>query len=144
LGAGLGLSGSHNAGQSDAAATLIPIGALGYVLVPVAIHAFHNGPTTALTSLSVRVLGPGLGALIGAQFECPRSPDGSATKCESGVELGRVIGLLSGMALASLLDAGVFAYDPPRAERSQSAQFGLAPFLSADGTRGELRAYGTF
>jgi len=144
LGAGLGLALSDNKAGHSAAATMIPIGALGYALVPATIHWFHGRFTIGLASISVRVGAPVLGLLIGAQFNCPLPPDGSEHQCESGSDLAPTLGLFAGLAFASLLDAAAFSYDDPSAERSQSAKFGLAPFLSADGKRAELRAYGTF
>jgi len=135
LGTGFGLA--HGNAAPDASAALIPIGALGYVLVPATIHAFHGQPTTALKSLCLRVGLPALGVVIGKAQDCPASDGG---KCGAGPMLGLAVGI----ALASLLDAAVLSYDQPSADQVQSAQFGISPFLCADGKRGELRAYGTF
>ena len=55
-----------------------------------------------------------------------------------------MLGFAAGIALASLLDVSLLSYERPSAEKSQAAQFGISPFFSVDGTRGELRAYGTF
>jgi hypothetical protein len=53
-------------------------------------------------------------------------------------------GFFVGMALASVLDASLFAWDKPEPEPSAGASFGVTPVLSADGKRGELRAFGQF
>lgn len=57
---------------------------------------------------------------------------------------GAVVGGLIGRVLASALDAGLFAYENRRTELDATSRFGLAPAISADGKRGELRAFGTF
>lgn len=145
LGTGLGLASSGDGNWSDATARgFLWAGALGYALVPATIHVLHRRPAIAIASATLRVALPGVGLIYGSMLECPiASPDGSAgEKCEQGPL--PFIGLSVGILFASLLDAGLFAYDRPMAESKPTAQFGLAPYLSQDGTRGELRAFGTF
>jgi len=90
-----------------------------------------------------RVAMPGFGLILGAMSACPISAHGGVGgNCDSNT--AAVIGLFAGIALASLNDAAWLSYDAPRTVPVQSAQFGLAPFLSQDGKRAELRAYGTF
>jgi hypothetical protein len=40
-----------------------------------------------------------------------------------------MLGLAAGVALASLLEVGLLSYEPPSAEKYQSAQFGVSPFF---------------
>lgn len=144
LGAGLGLALSDGSNAFErSAAGFIWVGALGYALVPATIHVLHQRPAIALLSATMRVGMPAFGLIVGALSQCPITPDGGGgEKCDS--DAGALIGLFAGIALATLNDAAWLSYDAPRAKPIQAAQFGLAPFLSQDGKRGELRAYGTF
>jgi len=145
LGTGIGLASSGDGNWSNPTARgFLWAGALGYALVPAAIHVLHRRPAIAFASATLRVALPGVGLIYGALMECPiASPDGSAhEKCEQGPL--PLIGLSAGIVFASMLDAGLFAYDRPMNESKPTAQFGLAPYLSQDGKRGELRAFGTF
>lgn len=143
LGSGIGLALSSAGERSeDVARGLIWGGSLGYALVPATIHVLHQRPAIALASASLRVALPGVGLIYGALIDCPPTPDQRGGKCEQGP--WPFIGLSAGILAASLLDAGLFAYDRPTTERKPLAQFGLAPYVSQDGKRGELRAFGTF
>ena len=107
------------------------------------MHLAHARFGMAPASLAVRVLTPGAGFLLGmAAQNC----NGSA-KSEEGIcaGTGSTVGLLLGIALASAIDAGLFARDNPRpAALSDATSFGVTPVLSADGKRAELRAFGRF
>jgi hypothetical protein len=143
---GVGLSYSDGS-SAQAAPGVIWVGALGYALVPATIHVLHARPAIAVASTFMRVGSSGLGVMMGAMIECPITPahGSSKEKCDTGP--GPVIGLSAGVLLASLLDAGLFSYDRPSTEnttKKQTPQFGLSPYLSPDGKRGELRAFGTF
>ena len=147
LTAGIALAYSDGSNAFERSAPgLIWTGALGYALTPAVIHAFHRRPAMALLSTTMRVGIPGLGLVMGALSQCPIGPaDGSASSSKCDSDTGGLIGLFAGIGLATFFDVAGLAYDAPKAEPARSAaQFGLAPFLSPDGKRAEVRAFGTF
>jgi hypothetical protein len=92
-------------------------------------------------SLGIRLPLPIVGAAIGLGLQDCSSQGNDEWFCGG---TGLVAGFFMGMALASALDAGLFAWDKPEPKASTGASFGLTPVLSADGKRGELRAFGQF
>lgn len=137
LATGIGLTFSDEPGASDATATLILAGALGYALVPPTIHLLHERPGRAAASLGLRVLVPPVTAFVGAAgMDCGRTQ-----RCDLSLP---VFGLFAGAMLVSIVDACVLSYDPPVLERQPVARLGFAPFLSQDGKHAEVRAFGTF
>ena len=138
LGTGLGLAMASNASSdTHVAEGLLLGGTVGYVLAPIAIHSLHERPGMAVASASLRIFTPPLiGFLALVSADCGHS---SYKECTSGVALG--VG--TGMVLASILDAVFLAHEAP-VESPASSRFGVTPIFSADGTRGELRAFGTF
>jgi hypothetical protein len=143
LATGIGLAYSGGSKSEEWTRGLLWVGALSYALVPATIHVLHERPGIAFASATLRVAVPGLGLIVGAMVECPITPDGGGgEKCQAGP--GPVLGLAAGILWASLLDAGWFSYDRPTVKSRPAAQFGLAPYLSQDGKRAELRAFGTF
>ncbi|HET7544014.1 MAG TPA: hypothetical protein VFK05_29285 [Polyangiaceae bacterium] len=137
FGTGIGLA---NAGKTGSTAQNIApgflwAGTLGYVFAPATIHVVHGRPGIALASASLRFVAPLFGAFLGTS---------GCRNGNCGSESGPWVGLTAGILLASLLDAGAFAYDRRATTSEQTAQFGVSPFLSSDGKRGELRVFGTF
>jgi len=120
-----------------------------YVLAPPIINAAHDRWGIAAASLGLRIMAPSIGASIGAAIG-PSDPTPSGEtllgSCDGarGNPTGAGVGALVGVILASALDAGLLSYENPEPEARATSTFGLAPALSADGKRGELRAYGTF
>jgi hypothetical protein len=146
LATGLGLALSEDRPSPDRVATgLLWAGALGYTLAPAAIHVAHERPAIAFASASLRFGLPVFGLLVGASSECSIAPaaDGPNHECKSG-DGPALVGLFSGIFLSTALDAGLFSYDRPQKRTQTSARFGLLPYLSQDGKRAELRAFGAF
>jgi len=78
-----------------------------------------------------------VGAMVGlASWQCSK---GEYVCGESAL-----IGMFAGLAVASAVDAALFSWDAPTVGPPEALQFGIAPALSLDGKRAELRAFGTF
>ena len=137
---GLGLAlGLRHSNQTAGAVLLVGLGS--YVLAPPVIHVAHERWGIATASLSLRVLAPFVGAVLGGAVNpepCPNDNEFGTCGSEAAV------GALSGMVLASVVDAGLFSYENRKPETATGSTFGLAPAPSADGKRAELRAFGTF
>ena len=137
-GLGMGLAANHgNNGE------VLLLGFGSYVLASPIIHGVHERWGIATASLSMRFFVPLAGALIGANSgTCPRNDEGDDLFCGSSAAIEA--GFLGGMALASAIDASLFSYENRKPEAYAASTFGIAPALSPDGKRGELRAFGTF
>ena len=97
----------------------------------------------APASLSVRVFLPATGALLGLALQnCKNTGDDDDAGLCPGA--GLTAGLIVGFALASAVDAALFSWDKPKVASDDAPLFGVAPVLSRDGKRAELRAFGTF
>ncbi|HEY3664369.1 MAG TPA: hypothetical protein VGL19_00155 [Polyangiaceae bacterium] len=133
----VGSSASSNNG------TVGSLGIAGYALGAPVIHLAHSRPGMTAASLGIRLPLPIVGAAIGMGLQDCSSSQASNDDWFCG-GTGLVAGFFVGMALASALDASLFAWDKPEPKASTGASFGLTPVLSADGKRGELRAFGQF
>ncbi|HYQ29339.1 MAG TPA: hypothetical protein VER04_19045 [Polyangiaceae bacterium] len=136
---GIGIWGASESSRAPGM-ELSAVGALGYLLAPSIIHVAHHRPAISLASTSVRLALPML-AMTGVAYQCP--PLGNqGDKCENGS--WQALGFAAGILSASLIDIGLFSYDAPTTESNQTVQFSVAPYVSQDGKRGELRVLGTF
>ncbi|HEY1534985.1 MAG TPA: hypothetical protein VGF76_13255 [Polyangiaceae bacterium] len=114
--------------SDDRAYLLASAGYATYLLAPSVIHLVHGRPGMVPASLGIRLGIPAAGAGLG--YAC----------CGPGL----LIGFMAGVVAASAIDTAAFSWDNPQPEKPAAASFGFAPVLSADGKRGELRAFGTF
>jgi hypothetical protein len=118
------------------------IGAAGYVLAPLGIHASHYRNGAALGSAGLRVFLPLLSAGIGSRVGCGSDKPGLFCDGNTGAGVGFIVGVLG----ASALDAGLLAWDNagPTPPADARASFGVAPLLSADRKQAGLRVFGAF
>src|SRR6478735_10607874 len=75
------------------------------------IHAAHGRWDVALGSLGLRVLGPGVGAVIGVQADTPRAVSDSGGENTAG--RWALTGVAIGGLVASALDGLLLSYDTP-------------------------------
>ena len=97
----------------------------GFLISPW-VHAFHGRWGTALGSLALRALGPGLGTLVGMSGYCAAS--GGADRCAGD---GAIYGLLGGTLLVAAIDIGLMSHEKADIERAQGNGAAIAPFVTS-------------
>jgi hypothetical protein len=122
----------------DANAGVEALAAIGYVVDGTIIHSAHHRYLVAGLSAGMRVLFPILGAGIGAgAASCDRTPnpDGYPLDPCWAPLAGAVIGFLSGMATASIVDAVGLSWEqvpePGDATAPKATRLWLLPQLTA-------------
>jgi hypothetical protein len=138
--AGLAALGEVKPLQGEAGVGLAGIGAVGYVVDGLVIHAAHREYLAAGASVGVRLVFPLLGAVIGAETaSCGPPPPPSEydyyppDPCWASLD-GAVFGFAGGMLMASIVDAAIFSWErapAPNATASKAAHFSLLPRVAA-------------
>lgn len=112
-------------------------GALGYLVVPGAIHFAHQNSGRGFVSMGIRLGMPLAGAILGASL----TSGCDQVLCE---EQGATIGVVSGMGAALALDATFLAYERPRGRpQHEVAGASLVPLVSLAPERALLGIGGT-
>jgi hypothetical protein len=109
--------------EGEAYPTVLAIGALGFVAGGPIVHVVHERYWTSLGSLALRIVLPGFGGFIGAQFSnlkpCPDLP---GTHCEPSDPTPLIAGALIGAGAASAIDAALLGFEPaPRLSNERSS-----------------------
>jgi hypothetical protein len=136
---GVGLALGSWPRTADARALALP-GTVGYLFGAPLIHLAHDRPGMSGASFGLRLPVAFLGAGLALGLQNCKPADGG----DFCVGPGLVPAFFSWLALTSVLDATLFAWDNPNPKPVTSASFGLTPALSPDGKSGELRAFGQF
>lgn len=82
----------------------LAVASVGYVGVPIVIHAAHDQPAQAAASAGIRLGLPLVGGITGAILA-----GGSGDRYGIGALAGGMLGLVVGMVTASAIDAAVLA-----------------------------------
>jgi hypothetical protein len=113
---------------------VVPV-ALVYDLGGPTVHWLHGRKRIAFASLGLRMGAPLLGVLVAPAFARCGADDVEACRNRS-----RGWGALAGFAVASALDAALFCWDAPTAEKRAL----WAPSLWSDGRAGGIGVSGSF
>lgn len=129
------------AGAASDQGALVGLGVLGYAIGAPIVHGAHGRGGAALGSLALRVGLPIAGAAIGAQIKkgCSHSPSSNADSFDICLDFGYMgEGLVTGMLLASALDAGLLSWEVNDAGTdARRLSFSIAPaFEPKTGTKG--------
>jgi hypothetical protein len=138
---GLAMANRNTSSGRTPDTTLAVIGYASYVLTAPIIHGVHERWGMVPASMGLRVGLPVMGLLYGAlSRQC--SEDADTSSCDT--TLAAEVGLLSGMVVATVLDASLFARENREYEWQETSSVGIAPAFSAANKSGELRVFGTF
>lgn len=105
----------------DHSATLFGLSGVAFAVGGPAIHGAHGRWDIALGSLGLRVLGPVVGVVIGAQGDRPRAVYDSSNSNGSSSKWA-ITGVAIGGIVASVLDGLLLSYDPPAARAAPRNQ----------------------
>jgi hypothetical protein len=127
------------AGDTDVFESLAWTPAVAFAVGGPVIHLVHREPWRALGSLGLRGGLPALGGAfgIGILANCP-PPDGEYGSCGLGEF---AVGVALGVLAASLIDGFALARESAGA---RDVALSISPFVSSDGSTGELRLQGRF
>jgi len=96
----------------DHSATLFGLSGVAFAVGGPAVHVAHGRWDVALGSLGLRVLGPVVGVVIGAQGDRPRAVEDDTSDNGSSSKWA-ITGVAIGGLVASVLDGLLLSYDPP-------------------------------